>query len=386
VPTNLPSFLKKRAAAVTPPAPEPEPAAAAAPPVIFRARPPELIAQPEPPAPPPQPARTPIFRTPPPALLADPEPAAPPAAEPRVKPPVARPAVVARASAPAAAPAKPLRRVATRPTGTPDHMPLPEGGSGFRIVPLQRLAHGGRWRTEAMRSYSCALLLWFTRGQGRITVAGVTRGFGAHNAVFLPAGTMFGFEMTGQVFGNAVFFPQGTALPLPDVPHHLRFREASEQAELNLLIDNIQREVERDLPVASRAVEHHAGLLSVWLERQILSQETPEARDSAARRLSAAYAALVEKDFRAGRTVAEFAAELGVTPTHLTRSCNAACGRSAHDILADRIFFEARRLLRDTQTPVKDIAEGLGFHSPAYFTRAFQKVAGATPTAFRKGR
>jgi AraC-like DNA-binding protein len=254
------------------------------------------------------------------------------------------------------------------------------------VVPLQRLAQGGRWRTEAMRSYSGPILLWFTRGQGRITVAGVTRGFGAHNAVFLPAGTMHGFEVTAQVFGSALFFPQGTALRLPEAPQHLRFREATEQAELTGLIDNMQRELERDLAEAKRAVELHAGLLSVWLERQLAAQAAPEGREPAAKRLSTAYAALVEKDFRTGKTVAAFAAQLGVTPTHLTRSCNAACGHSAHDILADRIFFEARRLLRDTRMPVKDVAESLGFRSPAYFTRAFQKVAGETPTAFRKHR
>jgi AraC-like DNA-binding protein len=129
----------------------------------------------------------------------------------------------------------------------------------------------------------------------------------------------------------------------------------------------------------------HAGLLAVWLERQVLAQGTSDNNDTAARRLSAAYAALVEKDFRSGRTVAEFAAELGVTPTHLTRSCKTACGHSAHDILSDRIFFEARRLLRESAMPIKDVAAGLGFHSAAYFTRAFQKVTSKTPTAFRRG-
>ena len=125
-------------------------------------------------------------------------------------------------------------------------------------------------------------------------------------------------------------------------------------------------------------------LLAVWLERQIRAQDRAPTPETAARRLSAAYAILVERDFRSGRAVADFAAELGVTPTHLTRSCNSACGRSAHEILADRVFFEARRLLRETSTPVKDVAAGLGFHSAAYFTRAFQKVAGQTPTAFRR--
>ncbi len=51
--------------------------------------------------------------------------------------------------------------------------------SHLRLMAIPRLAAGGRWRVEAMRSLSEPLLLWFTRGQGRITVAGVTRGYGA---------------------------------------------------------------------------------------------------------------------------------------------------------------------------------------------------------------
>lgn len=312
----------------------------------------------------------------------------------------ARPELIDTPVAPEAAAASPARAakpkifkakpptVKTAPAKAATRRPVvvepPEAPPGFRVIPLARLSQGGRWRTEAMRSYPFPVLLWFTRGQGRITVAGVTSGLGAHNAVFLPAHTMHGFEATAQLFGTALFFPRQTDLDLPTEPCHLRFRDAADQAELNLMLDTITREVEGDRPLADKAIAHQAALLAIWLERQLLARGMPETADSAARRLSAAYSSLVERDFSAGRTVAEFAAELGVTPTHLTRSCNVACGRSAHDILADRIFFEARELLRETEVPVKDIAQRLGFASAAYFTRAFQKTTGETPTGFRR--
>ncbi len=254
----------------------------------------------------------------------------------------------------------------------------------FRIESLPRIAPENRWRTEAMRSYAQPLLLWFTRGQGRITVAGVTHGFGPHHAVFLPAGTMHGYEMLGQVYGTALFFPQASGLNLPDSPLHLRFREVHQQAELSALIDNIQRELERDLPGQERALLAHAGLLSVWLDREIEHGNPHDVNPDAARRLAMAYTALVERDFRSGKSVNDYASMLGVTPTHLTRSCNAACGRSASALLIDRVHFEARRLLTETKRPVKDIARVLGFNSAAYFTRAFQKHTGKTHSDFRR--
>lgn len=275
----------------------------------------------------------------------------------------------------------PARNAAER---RPPALSEAQGSSSLRLVPIPRLAHGGRWRVEAMRSLSEPLLLWFTRGQGRITVAGVTRGYGAHNAIFIPAGTMHGFELGPQAFGTAVFFGRGTDVALPSEPKHLRIRESAPQNELSGILDNIQRELESRKPGHDRAARAHLGLLGVWLERQIEAAQPDETRPDAARRLVARYTELLERDFRSGMSVGDYAAALGVTPTHLTRVCNHTCGRPASDLLHDRTLFEARKLLKETNLPVSRIADSLGFTSPAYFTRAFQARIGQTPSRFRK--
>ena len=255
-----------------------------------------------------------------------------------------------------------------------------------RLVQIPRLAAGGRWRVEAMRSYSEPLLLWFTRGQGRITVAGVTRGYGAHNAIFIPAGVMHGFELGHQVHGTALFFGRESEVALPQSPQHLRIREAVPQGELSSILDAIQRELDSDRPGHERAAHHHLGLLGVWLERQMAEAATDPglARPDAARRLAMRYATLLERHYRSDYNVTDYAEELGVTPTHLSRVCNRACGRSAHALLADRKMGEARRMLTETGMPVKAVSESLGFTSPAYFSRAFQGATGKSPSAFRR--
>lgn len=256
--------------------------------------------------------------------------------------------------------------------------------SNLRLMAIPRLAAGGRWRVEAMRSLSEPCFLWFTKGQGRITVQGVTRGYTAHNAVFIPAGVMHGFEAGAAVFGTAVFFGRDCNVTLPKTPLHLRIREAHAQQELNVLLDAIGREMDSDTPAHDRATRHYLGLMGVWIERQAKKAEAEGAKPDATRRLVARYTALLERDFRSGMGVAEYAAALGVTPTHLTRCCNAACGRSSSALLQDRRIFEARKLLAETRIPVGRIAESLGFNSAAYFTRAFQHLTGKSPSAFRR--
>ena len=76
-------------------------------------------------------------------------------------------------------------------------------------------------------------------------------------------------------------------------------------------------------------------------------------------RLVAAFTGLIERDYRKGNGVSDYATALGVTATHLTRCCNQTCGKSALALLRDRVNYEACVLLRETQTPVNKITTQL---------------------------
>jgi len=255
------------------------------------------------------------------------------------------------------------------------------------LTPVGHNPAHGKWRTEAMRSHGSPRLLYVNKGQGRITVAGLTSGYGPNNLIFIPAHVMYGFETGPQVFGQLLTIPAAMAAEWPDEPVHLRLRDVVAQKEIAQIYDALDRELTMQKPGHQRAALYHAGLLAVFFARQREGQPeiTQDDRgESAAARLVAAYTDLIERDYRKTTGVAGYAAQLGVTPTHLTRSCRVTCGRSALALLNDRVIYEARVLLRETRAPVQDIARDLGFTSAAYFTRAFQARAGMTPTDFRR--
>lgn len=276
-----------------------------------------------------------------------------------------------------------LPRQSSRPVIGPLTPAVPK--APIELVPLARLSTGGKWRTEAMRSYRTPLMLWFTRGQGRITVAGLTRGYGAHNAIFIPPRTMFGFEVTAQVFGTAVFFNENSGITLPEAPCHLRVRDALSQGEITTILENMQREIDGARIARDKALTHHGGLLSVWIERQHVEAQDA-VPDTAARRLARRYTDAIESGLYTGQSVSDYAETLGVTSTHLSRACRQSCGRPASAILADRLGYEARRLLVETDLPVRRVSDMLGFRSPAYFSRVFHERTGQTPSAFRSTR
>lgn len=81
--------------------------------------------------------------------------------------------------------------------------------------------------------------------------------------------------------------------------------------------------------------------------------------------------------------MAEFAAKLGVTPTHLTRVCKTACGVTAADLHTQHSLQRARCMLEDDGMKAVDIAKRLGVSTPAYFTRFIKTRTGATPSELR---
>jgi AraC family transcriptional activator of pobA len=253
----------------------------------------------------------------------------------------------------------------------------------IHIASLGQFTAGQDWRLTLAHDHPVHLLIWITRGQGLLLLDGSRRGLGAHNAIFVPAGALFALEVGRQGLGQIVTLPAGSPLRLPEIPRHLRIRDVAVQSELTSLIDTGQREQQQQRPLRQDALEAHAALMSVWLRRQIMSDEHIPDRRNAAARLSARFCALVSQRFATGAPMARYAETLGVTPTHLTRAVKAATGKSAAEILTERLTFEARQLLGAGNATAKSIAAHLGFGNAAYFTRFMQQHTGKTPTQLR---
>ncbi|MBL0929291.1 MAG: helix-turn-helix domain-containing protein, partial [Alphaproteobacteria bacterium] len=79
----------------------------------------------------------------------------------------------------------------------------------------------------------------------------------------------------------------------------------------------------------------------------------------------------------------DFPRALGVSTTHLTRTCRQIVGRSATQIMQERLMIEARRDLVYTALSISQIAFQLGFSDPAYFSRFFATHAGTSPKTYR---
>ncbi|MBL4806806.1 MAG: helix-turn-helix domain-containing protein [Rhodobacteraceae bacterium] len=81
--------------------------------------------------------------------------------------------------------------------------------------------------------------------------------------------------------------------------------------------------------------------------------------------------------------IANYAAALGISTTHLTRLCNDVMGQSPKAYLHSLVIQQAKQLLAYTQMDVASVGYRIGFEDPSYFSRAFMRSTGQSPRAFR---
>lgn len=79
------------------------------------------------------------------------------------------------------------------------------------------------------------------------------------------------------------------------------------------------------------------------------------------------------------------AQELGLSTRRIHQLLKEDLGMTAQVFLERRRLDHARQRLAQEDTPLKEIAFGLGFRHPPHFTTWFRRHTGMTPTAFRAG-
>ena len=84
------------------------------------------------------------------------------------------------------------------------------------------------------------------------------------------------------------------------------------------------------------------------------------------------------------RSVTDRAARLGYSQRTLSRACKTATGRSAKEVIDDRIVLEAQRLLVNQTTTVEAVARELSFSEVGNFTKFFRRMRGENPDAWRR--
>ncbi len=99
---------------------------------------------------------------------------------------------------------------------------------------------------------------------------------------------------------------------------------------------------------------------------------------------AATFFALLSKNVVKERRPSFYSSTMNISPVYLNEAVKAVTGKSVTQNINEEIVLRAKRMLAFSKLSVKEISCGLGFNDHAYFTRLFTKIAGCSPSIFRK--
>jgi AraC family transcriptional regulator, transcriptional activator of pobA len=93
---------------------------------------------------------------------------------------------------------------------------------------------------------------------------------------------------------------------------------------------------------------------------------------------------LLDQNFIKMRKVNEYAEELSISPDYLNSVIKSGVGKTAKELIQQRIILESKRFGIHTQMSTKEIAYQLGFDDPSHFSRFFKNSEGISFAQFRE--
>jgi len=253
-----------------------------------------------------------------------------------------------------------------------------------------------RWEISEHRHHGLFQFLLLHEGAADVTLERRQRHAQAPCAVALPSGVTHAFRFAPGTKGYVLTIEESTLSRAPGGgAHPAALLDAAVLIDLSAAPDKVARLAALFEQIA---VEFHEGGVATgavlqWLTSAALAivlrlnDDAARAGTGAARDIAAfhRFRALVEMHLAEHWPAPRYAAALGMSESRLNRICHAAAGKSALEVVQDRLTLEARRRLIHVAGPISSLAYELGFEDPAYFWRFFKRRTGMTPREFRKG-
>jgi AraC family transcriptional regulator, transcriptional activator of pobA len=238
-------------------------------------------------------------------------------------------------------------------------------------------------------------LIWVRDGHGKHLIDGEPVEFGPRTLTLIAKGQIHQFQHAEDVSGVIARFDDEwlTGGLAEEVGRRVLFTgqacmslspPADEANRFDALLDLLRVELERSPNRESAELRRHllsAALL--WAQRWREAQLEESGASRADVQLHRRFLETLERDFTTSHDAGHYAAELGVTPGTLSRTLTKLTGRTAKQLILDRLVLEAVRLLRFSDLSVKEIAARLGFSDQFAFSKAFKRRRGEAPLDFR---
>ncbi|MDF2187878.1 AraC family transcriptional regulator [Paraflavitalea sp. CAU 1676] len=240
-------------------------------------------------------------------------------------------------------------------------------------------------------------LVMFTKGKGSHSIDFTNFDVQPYQVYFMTPGQVHSWHFEGKADGYIINFSESFFKPFLLNPQYIErfpfFSGISEEG-----VCPLPATVHKEAATLFESLLHNASLewrQAADLVRVLLLQLFMLVDEAAAAQsnkgipqqklvLLRGFRRLIDTHYRTMRLPKEYADLLYVTPNHLNALCQDLLGKTAGEIIRDRVLLEAKRLLTNASLTVTEVAYNLNFQDNSYFNRFFKKYTGTTPDEFRK--
>lgn len=150
--------------------------------------------------------------------------------------------------------------------------------------------------------------------------------------------------------------------------------------------DRLERLHDAILGACATAGTLEKAIAAVTAILRNLVSELVSAASSAHEQVALRMKRFIEKNYRRDLPLEEIAATIPLSPGYASQIYRASQGVSPVEYLQQLRMADAERLLSETETKVKVIAQRVGYQNVHSFMRAFKSVHGVTPTEYRRAK
>jgi len=245
-------------------------------------------------------------------------------------------------------------------------------------------------------SHNFYLAILFTHGSGTHEVDFTTYTVSAGALFFLNPGQTHNWQLSADTKGYIFFHTRDfyelhyTHNRLGQFPFYYSMRNTpclylkdNDLQQISLLFTNILGENHTDHTLKTNNIVSLIDLVynystRLYLQGNPLQTSAENLYYNKFRKLEN----FVEQHFKEEKSPAYYASLLAMTPRHLNRITQAVTGKTATDVILDRVLLEAKKELVLQRDSFANIAEALGYDDYAYFSRLFKSKTGQTPSKF----
>jgi len=171
---------------------------------------------------------------------------------------------------------------------------------------------------------------------------------------------------------------------------HIVFLTETEVAFLTAIMNKMMEEMETGYAYKYDLIRNYLRIL-MHEALKISPVNMSVGENSASSRITTLFLDLLERQFPIDspeqslklKTARDYAQSLAIHTNHLNRAVKQVTAKTTTRHIAERVLKEANALLHNTDWSIAQIAGGLGFDEPAYFTNFFRKYHGASPAVMR---